>query len=135
MNQTVIQEAPLNYILNTLGPVFIASVLERVENLEINVSGFQIDHICYRAASQQEYTSRKHELEEMGTLLIESIVGGRFISAFKLYEPIVCLDGSMIDVVELPSPKEGSTYPSGLEHCEFVVPSLEEFVYPSVANR
>jgi predicted metalloenzyme YecM len=121
----------LVYILYTLGPSFVCNIIYLVtkKGIKLNTS-FQIDHICYRTATQEEYISCKRELDEMGSLLIESIVGGRPISCYKLKTPIVCSNGALIDVVELPSPKQGSPYVSGLEHIEFVCDvSLEVFVY------
>ena len=55
-------------------------------------------------------------------LLIESMIGGRPISSFKLQNPIHC-GPRKVSVVELPCPKEGRAYNSGFEHCEFVVSS------------
>ena len=58
-------------------------------------------------------------------LLVESDIGGRPIATFKLTTPIEVRsrDGGtrFVDVVEIPSPKDGSPYGAGLEHVEFVV--------------
>ena len=92
-----------------------------------------MDHICYRTRTQAEYNTVKTELESIGTLLVESNIGGRLISTYRLAE---ALDVSLpkqgvsvqLCVVEIPSPKLHSKrdYPAGLEHVEFVVPSLAE---------
>ncbi|MBV5336219.1 VOC family protein, partial [bacterium] len=56
---------------------------------------------------------------------VESDIGGRPIATFKLTTPIEVRsrDGGtrFVDVVEIPSPKDGSPYGAGLEHVEFVV--------------
>lgn len=128
-DRLTIKETPIAQILHSSGPLFISKVQAKVTKLGIDTSKFQIDHICYRTSTQEEYVARKRELEDVGELLIESIVGGRMIATYRLKTPIVCLDGSTINVVELPSPKVGSEYVSGLEHCEFVITgALEEFV-------
>lgn len=115
-------------ILESQIPAFIAQIQCLIAKLGISVSSYSIDHVCWRTATQEEYCLCKKELGLIGTLLIESIIGGRLISVFKLATPISC-DGREIDVIELPSPKAGSEYASGLEHCEFVVDeSLENFV-------
>ncbi|KAJ3223666.1 hypothetical protein HK099_000841 [Clydaea vesicula] len=93
-----------------------------------------IDHICYRVATTEEYNIRKEELLKLGTLLIENPIGGRLISTFKLLNPIAFHDRN-IYLIELPSPKKGSFYNSGLEHVEIVTTKkLEEFQldYPDV---
>jgi predicted metalloenzyme YecM len=55
-----------------------------------------------------------------GVILVEGMIGNRPISIIKLNEPIECR-GFSIACVEIPSPKEGSPYPEGLEHAEFVI--------------
>lgn len=45
------------------------------------------------------------------------------IATYKLFNPIHYA-GRVIDVIELPSPKKGSYYPTGWEHVEFVVKDL-----------
>ena len=87
-----------------------------------------MDHICYRTSTQQEYQELKRELEAMGDLLIESEIGGRLIANYKLKTkiPILLKNSTMINiqVIEIPAPKAGRAYASGLEHVEFVVPDL-----------
>ena len=116
-------------LLYTHAPPFIQKVksLLAAQYPLLPFAALSIDHICYRVESMKDYTRLKTALSAFSTLLIESIVGGRQISTFKLHTPI--LDG--IDVLELPSPKAGSIYVSGFEHVEFVIPagsSLEELV-------
>jgi predicted metalloenzyme YecM len=96
-----------------------------------------MDHICYRTGSLKEYHQVIEECKTFSTLLIESTIGGRPISTFELHTPLklVLKDGHQIllNVLEVPSPKSGSNYQSGLEHVEFVVSDqLEDFMlkYP-----
>ena len=99
--------------------VFLDTLFSRIEETGMNVDKFFLDHICYRVGTLAEYDSRKLELKEFGTMLIESMVNGRMIATYKLHSPIV-YKNRLIDVVELPSPKDGASYESGLEHAEFV---------------
>lgn len=78
-----------------------------------------IDHLCYRAASENEYLILKDEFLNFSDLLIESPVNGRLISTFKLHKPISFQNWS-IEVVELPSPKKGKSTQTGFEHIEVV---------------
>ena len=57
-----------------------------------------------------------------GTLLIESMIGGRPIATVRLLEPLQH-EGFVVQCLEIPSPKEGSHYSAGLEHAELVIGS------------
>ncbi len=80
----------------------------------------------------------KAELSSLGKLLVESQVGGRPIATYKLHNaiPLTLRNGSSVQlqVIEIPSPKPGKIYASGLEHVEFVVPNLGKWqdAYPSL---
>jgi len=111
-------------------PPFISSIVAELKNqCNIDVSNLQADHVCYRTDSLEQYTSLVEALQSPDvddfTLLVESEIGGRPIATFKLAEPIEILSADncchSIDVVEIPSPKEGSPYEAGLEHAEFVI--------------
>lgn len=113
-------------------PTFVSSIAEKLKSqFAIDVSHLQADHVCYRTDSHEQYTSLVEALQsweaEDFTLLVESEIGGRPIATFKLAEPIKIesADGDyIVDVVEIPSPKEGSPYKAGLEHVEFVIGGL-----------
>jgi predicted metalloenzyme YecM len=99
--------------------VFLEELFKRLEDIELDVEKYELDHICYRVESLDEYKVKKLELESFGELLIESTVNGRLISTFKLHSPIVYKKRS-IYLVELPAPKTQHSYKNGLEHAEFV---------------
>lgn len=80
---------------------------------------WDIDHLCYRAATEESYQKLKDDFSNLGLLLIESQVNGRLISTFKLNEPVYFLDWR-IDLVELPAPKSGKVTEEGFEHIEIV---------------
>ncbi|MGO5000660.1 VOC family protein [Oceanisphaera sp. W20_SRM_FM3] len=92
-----------------------------------------MDHICYRAASNQEYLDLQERLAPFGPLLIEGMIGGRPISTFKLNHSIPSAFGP-IPCLELAAPKAGKLHTLGLEHGEIVVPSLTQLLsdYPWV---
>ena len=109
-------------------PQFVASIVTKLQSQHgIDVSNFQADHVCYRTDSIEQYNELVEALQssEDYSLLIESEIGGRMIATFRLATPIeiTSLDRSLraIDIVEIPSPKEGSFYMAGLEHVEFVI--------------
>ena len=114
---------------------FLEKLFFMLEDIGLDVEKYPLDHICYRVESMDEYREKKKALESFGTLLIESMVNGRLISTFKLSEPIV-FKNRKIELIELPSPKPGHKYKSGLEHVEFVTKDpLQKIVdrYPQYA--
>ena len=107
-------------------PSFVTSVSKELQaRFGLNVSTLMADHVCYRTDSMEQYTALVEALRSASdtyTQLIESEIGGRPIATFKLARPLVSEDGShLVNVIEIPSPKEGSPYPAGLEHVEFVI--------------
>ena len=99
--------------------VFLDQIFSKLEDIGLAVDKYELDHICFRVKTIAEYKEKKEELNEFGVLLVESMVGGRLISTFKLHEPIVFQERK-ISLLELPAPKPTHSYPTGLEHVEFV---------------
>eukprot|EP00966_Prymnesium_polylepis_P335655 7390995-Prymnesium_polylepis.1 len=80
-----------------------------------------MDHVCYRCASVAEYLQVLDALvPALGSTLVEGMIGGRPIATVRLHEPIVHA-GHTVTCVEVPCPKPGRAYESGLEHAEIVV--------------
>lgn len=86
----------------------------------LKVEHMELDHLCYRVATAERYATFKDIFAQHGTLLAESLIAGRPIATYRLHQGFRFME-RIIDVVELPSPKPGSTYPEGYEHAEFVV--------------
>lgn len=87
-----------------------------------------MDHICYRVETKSRYDELLEEFKTIGILLGESMINGRPIATFELHEYIRAA-GWTVPFLELPAPKEGSSYVEGLEHVELVVVgSLERFL-------
>ena len=113
---------PYDGLLTPVAP-FLDKVTDFVlSRTEIPLADMQIDHICYRCATIDEYKSVCRALldEHSGTLLVEGMIGGRPISTIALKNPIVH-KGWSIPCVEVPCPKPGRAYASGLEHIEAVI--------------
>jgi predicted metalloenzyme YecM len=97
-------------------------------NAELTKCGFEVkdmkyemDHICFRCETQNEYLDICSQLSQQGhERSIESMVGGRMISIYNLKQPIDYADYH-ISCLEIPSPKQESFYKRGLEHAELVV--------------
>ena len=104
-------------------PGFVEAVHAELESrgLDAAAQGWEMDHVCYRCESVAEYQEVLGALvPALGTQLVESMIGGRPIAIVALHEPIH-VSGYTVGCVEVPCPKKGSPYPSGLEHAEIVV--------------
>lgn len=107
---------------------FLDDVLTRTANEGFDFGDFvQIDHLDYRTISLENYEEKKSQLQEVAELKNESIINGRPIAVFLLNKTIIHphIDSSHeewpLDVVELISPKEGSDFPEGSNHVEYVL--------------
>lgn len=124
---------PLEKVLGNTS-VFLEKVFSALAADGINVSNYELDHICYRVETKARYEELKTILGDYGELLTEAIIAGRPISTYKLNEPLV-YKNIKISCIELPSPKQGSFFPEGFEHVEFVIDlSFQEFIkkYPRI---
>jgi len=118
---------PLEKILGS-PEEFLDDLFNQLSDLSIDVSDLEMDHICYRVETMEDYNSLKHQLQELGKILSDKIIGGRPITVIQLNKTYHYRDRS-IDIIELPSPKSGSHYYNGYEHVEFVTnSSLENFI-------
>lgn len=113
---------------------FLSKVFSALVKDKIDVSQYELDHVCYRVETLDRYEELKKQLLNCGELLSENEINGRAIANFKLNEPII-FEERKIFGLELPAPKENIFYPEGYEHVEFVVGmSLDKFlkIYPHI---
>ncbi|MCB9092363.1 MAG: VOC family protein [Halobacteriovoraceae bacterium] len=99
---------------------FLNQIEERCQQANLDLARLELDHLCFRCSSHEEYDFFRGKLKEIGEKIHASIIGGREISLFKLNKAI-SFQGRSISIIELPAPKEGSSYVSGFEHAEFVI--------------
>lgn len=118
---------------------FLDIVFADLEALKIDVSQYELDHMCYRVQTDEQYAAAKAGLGALGTLLSTVVLGGRHISTYKLHEPVT-YNGRSIALVELPEHKASSknSYAVGLEHIEFAIGADKDLVefttlYPSIS--
>lgn len=96
---------------------------------------WEIDHVCFRTESLEEYGYLKNQYSTWSQLLIESEVGGRPIATFKL-DNATSVGNHLVDLIELPAPKEGKKVKNGLEHFEVVIDKTFQSLmndYPDIA--
>jgi predicted metalloenzyme YecM len=117
----------LSYLRDNI-PSFLTSVIEELTvRYEMDVTTHHADHVCYRTGSIEQYSRLVNALSAATNdfrLLTESVISGRPIATFKMTTPIIIKTAygiRTLDVIEIPSPKAGSPYHSGLEHVEFVL--------------
>lgn len=99
---------------------FLDKVFSEINSAGIHLNEWEIDHICYRTSSLQNYEDSKKYFETLGELLIEGNVNGRPITTYKLHSPII-YKNHIIPLVEVPAPKAGKTTKEGFEHIEIVI--------------
>lgn len=107
---------------------FLEALISEAKSMGVEFPDHCIDHLCYRCSSQEIYQETKEEIQKYSTLLVESLIGGRNIATYKLHKPIV-FENQSVDLIEVPSPKDGSPYEDGFEHFEVVIQeSFQDFM-------
>lgn len=99
---------------------FLDKLFLLLEENKIDISSWEIDHLCYRTSSLENYHEIKNIFSKLGKLLIESDVNGRDIATYKLFEPVI-FRNYIIPLVEVPAPKAGRKTAEGWEHIEVVI--------------
>lgn len=109
-------------ITSILGDVtgFLQSAFSHLNEAGLDVSDFEMTHLCYRVATEAEFLAKKEALLQVGTLISETLAEGRPYLVFKLNEPIAHQNHS-VRLVALPYPKSNNTYQTALQHVAFLM--------------
>lgn len=108
--------------------VFLRRLFLALDAAGVDVSRYEMDHVCYRVETGERYEALVHAWRLYATSIHESLVNGRRIAVFRLERPQRVL-GREIRVIELPAPKPGNPFVEGWEHAEFVIDeSFEAFM-------
>jgi predicted metalloenzyme YecM/heme-degrading monooxygenase HmoA len=100
--------------------VFLIHLFQQLKNNRILLKPeWEIDHLCYRTKTIEDYHELKGDFIKLGELIIEGEVNGRPIATYKLNEPVL-FKKYKIEIVELPAPKVGKLTTEGFEHVEVV---------------
>jgi predicted metalloenzyme YecM len=100
---------------------FVGQVIQDINDIGIDISNYELDHIAYTASTKAEYEELRSQILKLGELTGEDLVGGRRVGVMKLNKPLV-YEGRLIPGFELIEPVEGVLTESHLDHIEFVVP-------------
>lgn len=118
----------MNHHYSQLAVEFLDQLFSEIEALNLKLNFVEIDHLCFRTDSDEDYRRVCHDFSEQGILLIEAPVGGRLISTYKFHTPFKYKNIS-IPLIEVPAPKKGKVTQRGFEHIELVVEeSFEELI-------
>jgi predicted metalloenzyme YecM len=113
---------PAELIIGSLSD-FLDAALSKLSKIGVDMEvskGYEIDHVCYRCESIEEYLKVCKDLASIGECIMEGMIAGRPISIILLNSPIKYRHFS-IPCLEIPCPKKGSFYKSGLEHLEVAI--------------
>jgi predicted metalloenzyme YecM len=113
--------------LQVLAEDFLNKVFNKIKLKEFVVEPhWDIDHLCFRVETADEYEAYRDTFSGLGDLLTEMNLNGRPIATFELHTPIQYKTW-LIKLIELPAPKKGKAVKTGFEHLEMVVDiSLED---------
>lgn len=113
---------------------FLNTFFENFNQLGIDVSTFEMDHIAYYAASAEEYDQIKEYFKRFGEFHSEAIVGERRVGVVKLDEKLTYKQ-YQISAIEVVEPIPGEKVEGKWDHPEFVIDcSFEELIkkYPNI---
>lgn len=126
---------PTPSLLDLLGDVgcFLNQLEQGLRDYGLPPALGPMDHVCYRAATPQEYLQQRTALARFGDCLVEGMIGNRPIITYRLHQPLASPFG-LIPCLELAAPKAGKQHLYGLEHGEIVVDNLPQLLidYPKV---
>lgn len=106
-------------------PGFLNNVFQFIDELGIDVSDLEIDHVALRFKKKEDVDKISQELIGYGDQISAAVVNERRILIIKLFQPIRFRHYT-IPCVELPYPAKDHNYPEdGWEHVEFVLPTSD----------
>lgn len=104
----------------TTGEIFLENLVRELEEKGVPAKSLRSDHLCFRVSTQEEYGFYKTQFSIFGEILTETPINGRSICTFKLHRPFRTKD-HIVNLIELPAPKPGTSYASDFEHAEFII--------------
>lgn len=114
---------------------FLDKAFSHLNAAGVDVTQYEMTHLCYRTATEQDFLHKKEELAKSGTLISDILADGRPYLVYKLHKPIVYQHHS-VDLIALPYPKPNNTYKTGWQHLAFLmkddIATLLD-VYPEIA--
>ena len=107
---------------------FFALQLKRLNNVDIDISGYEISHLAYRTETCEEYLRTREKIERYCASNIENVWNGRPMSIMQLKEPLVLSVGFEVPVIELIPPVHRRVYKMGMGHIGVIIgDAVDEF--------
>lgn len=104
---------------------FTQKLLLLADDIGIDVSTLQADHIALRINDETLAKTLHNEWLSYGNEISSALINGRPIIVIQFHQPLQTERWS-IECLELPYPAKGKLYPAeGWEHIEFVIPSQQ----------
>jgi len=101
---------------------------ERLNEVNIDISGCALSHLAYRTETYSEYLRVREKIEKHCTSNTETVWNGRPISIMQLDEALNLGNGFTVRVIELIPPVHRRVYKMGLEHIGVVIgATVDEF--------
>jgi predicted metalloenzyme YecM len=100
---------------------FVAQQRDRLATRGIDITPYELSHLCYRVPEWEEYVRLRGHLERHAIANRENFWNGRPISLIVLREPLDVLEGQTVPLIELIPPVHQRVYKMGLEHLGVVV--------------
>ena len=100
---------------------FAAQQRDRLAQRGIDISEYELGHLCYRVPEWDDYVRVRGLLEGHALANRENVWNGRPISLIVPAEPLEVLDGKTVPLIELIPPVHQRVYKMGLEHLGVVV--------------
>lgn len=112
----------MDYSADILGKyqVFVTRVLANLQSMDIDVGAYELDHIAYRATTEESFSVACRVLPEVATQVSRKVIRDRYVDIWKLNEPLH-YENREIVYLEILAPAVGDQFYEGLEHAEFVV--------------
>ncbi|MEE3608880.1 VOC family protein [Avibacterium paragallinarum] len=102
---------------------FEQNILQLAKKMALPLQNYEIDHIAVRVNTEQSAQRWLSELTKCGKILSSNLVNGRKIYLIQLDKPLI-IANQLVDVIELPFPKNKQYPQEGWEHIEVVIPFL-----------
>jgi uncharacterized protein len=109
-------------ITNILGDVngFLEKAFSHLNEVGVDVGEYEMTHLCYRVATEEEFWAKKEGLSRVGNLISNVLAEGRPYLVYKLNDPIIYRE-HCVSLIALPYPKTNNTYPTALQHVAFLM--------------
>ena len=99
---------------------FLSRIFEDLKAAKIEVNEFELDHIAYRAITNESFEAHCKMLDCVCKRLNRNTIRNRYVDVYEFNTPLI-YKGRTTRYIELLAPADGDEFSEGLEHAEFIV--------------